>query len=280
MTSTSATSVDEHLVVNRTRREGHYGFGGLARSEWTKLSTVRSTMWTLGLTIVVGIGIGVLATAETRAHWASMSLASRSGFDAAGTSLVGMFFAQLTIGILGVLVMSGEYGTGTIRATFSAVPRRPLVLAAKTLVFGAVALVVCEIVSFVSFFVGQALLSAPATHASLSTPGALRQVVGSGLFVCVIGLFALGLSVIIRHTAGGIAAFVGILLVLPAIAAALPNSLHDDVVRYLPSRIGGNLMSQSPDVNAFSPWVGFAVMCAYAAGLLIIGGILLVRRDA
>ena len=97
-----------------------------------------------------------------------------------------------------MLVMSGEYSSGTIRATFSAAPRRPLVLAAKTLVFGAVALVVAEIVAFASFFLGQALLSAPAVHATLSSPGALRAVAGSGLYLCLIGLFALGLATIIR----------------------------------------------------------------------------------
>ena len=187
-------------------------------------------MWTLGITVVVGIGISALATAETRSHWATMSPGNRASFDPTSTSLTALLFCQLAIGVLGVLVMSAEYGTGTIRATFSAAPRRPLVLAAKVVVFGVVALVVAEIVAFVSFLVGQALLSAPATHASLSTPGALRAVVGTGLYLGVIGLFALGLATIIRHTAGAISAFVGILLVLP-IVQALPNSLQFDIRR-------------------------------------------------
>ena len=160
-------------------------------------------------------------------------------------------FCQLAIGVLGVLVMSAEYGTGTIRATFSAAPRRPLVLAAKGIVFGVVALVVAEIVAFVSFLVGQALLSAPATHATLSTPGALRAVVGTGLYLGVIGLFALGLATIIRHTAGAISAFVGILLVLPIIVEALPNSLQFDIRRFLPLQIGGVMMSVNGAESAF-----------------------------
>jgi ABC-2 type transport system permease protein len=198
-------------------------------------------MWTLGVTVVVGIGISALATAETRSHWATMSPGARQGFDPTSTSLTALLFCQLAIGVLGVLVMSAEYGTGTIRATFSDAPRRPLVLAAKAAVFGAVALVVAEIVAFVSFLVGQALLSAPATHASLSTPGALRAVVGTGLYLGVIGLFALGLATIIRHTAGAISAFVSILLVLPIIVQALPNSLQDDIRRFLPLRIGAEM---------------------------------------
>jgi ABC-2 type transport system permease protein len=259
---------------------GRYGLSGLLRSEWTKLRTVRSTMWTLGITVVVGIGISALATAETRAHWATMSAGNRLSFDPTSTSLTALLFCQLAIGVLGVLVMSAEYGTGTIRATLSAAPKRPLVLMAKAAVFGAVALVVSEIVAFISFLVGQALLSAPATHATLSTPGALRAVVGTGLYLGVIGLFALGLATVIRHTAGAISAFVGILLVLPLIVQALPNSLQG-IRRFLPLQIGGVMMSvTNRQAHAFSPWTGFFVLCAYAAAALVIGGILLVRRDA
>lgn len=270
-------------AVTRTRavRPGHYGLPGLLRSEWTKLRTVRSTMWTLGVTVVVGIGVSVLATAETRAHWATMSPGARLSFDPTRTSLTALLFCQLAIGVLGVLVMSAEYGTGTIRATFAAAPRRPLVLAAKVGTFGVAALVVAEIVAFASFLVGQALLTAPATHASLGTPGALRAVVGTGLYLCVVGLFALALATIIRHTAGAISAFVGILLVLPVIVQALPSSVHGDIQPYLPLRIGSVMMSVGGrGAHALAPWTGFFVLCAYTVGLLVIGGVLLVRRDA
>jgi ABC-2 type transport system permease protein len=268
-------------AITKAQPPGHYGLSGLLRSEWTKLRTVRSTMWTLGVTVVIGIGISALATAETRAHWATMSPGARQGFDPTSTSLTALLFCQLAIGVLGVLVMSAEYGTGTIRATFSAAPKRPLVLMAKVVVFGAVTLVVAEIVAFVSFFVGQALLSAPATHATLSTPGALRAVVGTGLYLGVIGLFALGLATIIRHTAGAISAFVGILLVLPIIVQALPTSLQVDIQRFLPLRIGGVMMSvNNGGAHAFGPWTGFFVLCVYAVGALVIGGVLLVKRDA
>ena len=116
-----------------------------------------------------------LATAETRAHWATTSPGNRLGFDPISTSLIGVFIGQFAIGVLGVLVMSGEYGTGTIRATFAAAPRRPLVLVAKVIVFGVVALVVAEVVSFLAFFIGQALLTAPAPHATLGSPGACAR---------------------------------------------------------------------------------------------------------
>lgn len=258
---------------------GRYDLLGLVRSEWTKLRTVRSTMWSLGITIVVGIGVSALATAVTRAHWSSMPIGEQQGFDPIWTSLAGTLFSQLAIGVLGVLVMSAEYGTGTVRATFSAAPRRPQVLLAKVAVFGAVALVVSEVTAFLSFFVGQALLTAPATHATLATPGALRAVVGTGLYLCVISLFALGLATILRHTAGAISAYVGILLVIPIVVQALPSSIQNAVVRFLPLTIGASFAHVSAPAHAFTPWTGLFVLCGYAVVALAIGAALLVARD-
>ena len=149
---------------------GRYGIAGLLRSEWTKLRTVRSTMWTLGLTILIGVAIAALGTAVTRANWTTMTPAKQAGYDPIGESLIGVYLGQFTIGVLGVLVMSAEYGTGTIRAVFCAVPRRPLVLAAKALVFGAIALVIAEITCFASFFLGQAILIGPTPHATIGSP--------------------------------------------------------------------------------------------------------------
>jgi len=268
--------------MDKAMPPARYGISGLLRSEWTKLRSVRSTMWTLGITVVLGIGVSVLATAETRAHWLTTSPSSRQGFDPISTSLIGVFIGQFAIGILGVLVMSGEYGTGTIRATLSAAPRRPLVLVAKVIVFGVVALVVAEVVSFLAFFAGQALLTAPAPHATLGSPGAWRAVVGSGLYVGVLGLFSLGIATIVRHTAGAISAFVGVLLVLPLIVQALPTSIKLDVRRFLPDRIGAQILNGAANSfpGAFSPWIGLLVLCGYALAALVIGGVLLVRRDA
>jgi ABC-2 type transport system permease protein len=279
MTVTTAGSA---ASVPATAPPGRYGIADPVRSEWTKFRTVRSTMWALGLTVVIGIGISALATAETRSRWSTMSAASRASVDPTRLSLAGIFFCQLVLGVLGVLVLSGEYSTGTIRATFSAAPRRPPVLLAKVLVFGAVVLVISEAVSFCSFLLGQALLSAPAAHAGLSTPGAWTAVVGTGLYLCVMGLLALALATLVRHTAGAISAYVVVLLILTLIVDVLPTSLQNAVTRYLPAVIGDRIVNAT---NAgapftFSPWVGFAVLCGYTLALLIIGGVLLVRRDA
>jgi ABC-type transport system involved in multi-copper enzyme maturation permease subunit len=260
---------------------GRYGFFDLLRSEWTKIRTVRSTMWTIGVTVVLGIGIGALVSALTRSHWSSMNIGQRVSFDAPATSLIGILFAQFAIGILGVLVISAEYSTGTIRATFSAAPNRSRVFAAKIVVFGVLSFVVAEFTSFVAFFLGQFLLSSPATHATLSSPGALRAVFGGGLFVCILGLLAMGLGTIIRHTAGAISAFVAILLVLPIITAALPSQLAQDIRKFMPDRIGVDVLTtKGQDFQAFSPWVGILIVAIYAVVLLVIGASMLERRDA
>lgn len=260
---------------------GHYRFADLLRSEWTKLRTVRSTAWTLLVTVVLGLGVSAIATAETQSHWASTPPAQHIGFDPTATSLIGIFIAQFSVGALGVLAMSAEYSSGTIRASFSAAPNRTKVLLAKLAVFGALAIVFAEAVSFASFFLGQALLSSPATHATLSSPGALRAVVGCGLYVAALGLLALGLATMMRYTAAALSTFVGILLIAPLIVQSLPTSLSQDIRRFLPDRIGATMLTTTtPSPFAFSPWVGMAVLAAYVVGVNVVGAILLARRDA
>ncbi|GEM_PF-296470 len=271
------------LALHDARPAGHYNLVDLARSEWTKLRTVRSTMWTLVVTVVLGLGVSAIATAETRAHWATMSASSILGFDPTALSLIGVFIAEFAIGVLGVLVMSAEYSTGTIRAVLSAAPQRHRVLLAKIAVFALLAIVVAEFVSFASFFLGQALLSSPAIHATLSSPGALRAVVGCGLYVATLGLLGLGLATIVRHSAAAISAFVGILLILPLVVQALPSSLAMDVRRFLPDRIGATMITTNngfTGTEAFSPWVGLLILVGYAVAAMVIGAVLLERRDA
>lgn len=284
---------------------GRVGLRRAMAAEWTKLWSVRSTMWTLVATGVAVVGLCALSTGTVNP--------SDIIDDPTRRSLIGIFLGQLIFGVLGVLVMSAEYGTGTIRATLSAVPRRNVVLTAKVLVFGAVAVVASEIFSFTAFGMGQAILSAKhavgssavatqrahqlgitiphgikamlsAGSASLGQPGVLRAVIGAGLYLAVLGLLALGLATIIRHTAGAISAFVGVVLVLPLIVQALPASISDAVARYLPANIGLVMFSThgAPEhvASAFSPWAGFGLLVLYAAVTLALGSWVLVRRDA
>ena len=252
-------------------------------SEWIKMRSVRSTGWSIFAMTLITIGVAVIASITVTHQWNTFSLSDKLTFDPTGLSLRGLLFSELVIGVLGCLVISAEYGTMTIRATFSGVPHRPLVLAAKAAVFAAVALVVGEILSFGAFFLCQALLSSPAPHATLSQPGVLRAVLGGGLLVPVFGLFALGIGAIVRHTAGAITTYVGAFLVLPLIIQALPSSLSHPIEKFMPFAIINTMTSVRGQFDfgpTFSPWTGFALMCGYAAAALLIGGWLMVRRDA
>ncbi len=253
------------------------------RSEWTKVRTVRSTTWTLVALSVIILGVAAIAGSSVSHSWRTMSTIERLSFDPTQLSLRGMLFGQLVIGVLGVLVMSAEYSTGSMRSTLMAVPTRTKVLLTKAAVMAALGLVVSEILSFGAFFLGQALLVSPAPHATLSQPGVLRAVVGGGLVLSVLGLFALGLASIIRHSAGAITTYVGVLLVLPIVVQALPSSISQPVLKYLPFHISDTMTTVTHALGSgpsFSPWVGFAILCGYAALALGVGGWLLVRRDA
>lgn len=276
----SLTTMDNAATPVAATPAGRYGMADLVRSEWTKLRTVRSTAWTLGMTALVGLAASGIATGVTRAQWAAMSASNKASFHPVEVSLMGVYLGgTLLLGILGILVMSSEYATGTIRATLAAAPRRPMVLAAKVLVFGAATLVAAEVTAFAGFFLGQALLTSPAPHATLSSPGALRAVAGIGLFLCVVGLLALGIAVLVRHTAGAISAYVGVILVLPIIVSALPGSLEPEIERLLPIEFGSVMINDSTP-GAFGPWAGLLILCGYAVLVLALGTLFLVRRDA
>ena len=260
---------------------GHYGWRGTVGSEWTKLTSVRSSVWALLTTAVLGVGLGAIVTTAQVSRWSTRTLAEQAAFDPTRSSLAGLLFAQLAIGVLGVLVVSAEYSTGTIRATFSAVPRRWLVLASKCALFGFVALVVGEAVSFVAFLLGQQILSGTTPTASLSDPSALRAVFSGGLYLFALGLLALGLGFVIRHTPAAISTFVGLMFVLPIISDLLPSSLSTDLERFLPQNIGTVMLTAHyHGTDTLGPWTSFALLCAYAAAALVAGEILLGRRDA
>jgi ABC-type transport system involved in multi-copper enzyme maturation permease subunit len=182
--------------------------------------------------------------------------------------------------VLGVLVITAEYSTGMIRTTFSAVPQRDTVLAVKAAVFGATALAVGLLSSFAAFFVGQAILSSKHVGVSISDPNVLRSVVGAGLYLAVLGLLALGIGALIRHSAGAIAAVFGLIFVLPGLVLALPASWSDIISKYLPSNAGNAIFRTVSGRSSLSPWTGFGVFCAYAAVALVAAAVVVKRRDA
>jgi ABC-type transport system involved in multi-copper enzyme maturation permease subunit len=251
----------------------------VALSEWTKLRSLRSTRWTLLATLILIIGIGVLACVVFESRWPHLSPADRHDFHPLKASLAGVNFAQLAIGVLGVLAITAEYSTGMIRSTFSAVPKRLPVLWGKALVFGAVAFAVSLPAVFIVFFTGQAILSGQHIDIGISHPGVLRALFGGALFLTVMGLFGLGLGAIIRSTAGAIAALAGIVFVLPPIVGLLPTSVASSIEPYLPNSAGGAVWTINPDPNTLAPWAGFTVFCAYAAVAIVAAAALMRRRD-
>jgi ABC-2 type transport system permease protein len=258
-------------------------FPDLLQSEWTKFRTVRSSYWTLFAAVAAMIGLSAILCAVYVAQYAHVSGADKATFDPASFSLTGTFLAQLAIGVLGVLVITNEYGSGMIRATLAAVPQRLDVLVAKSAVFAGVTFVVTTAASFAAFLVGQSILSAKGIGVGLGGPDVLRTVIGTGMYLAVLGLLALGLGTIIRKTAGAIAAVFGLILVLPTIASLLPSSMNA-IQKFLPSNAGQALIDGarhgSTTVPQLSPWVGFGVFCLWAVAILAVAGVMLVRRDA
>jgi ABC-2 type transport system permease protein len=249
----------------------------VVRSEWTKFRSLRSSLYTLLLAVAFMIGLGAL--------FSGIQASQAAGFDpgqtAISTSLTGTFFAQLSIGVLGVLVITGEYSTGMIRASLAAVPARLPLLWAKLAVSAGVVFVTMLVASLVAFELGQVLLSGKHLDASLSDPGALRSVIGAALYLTVAAVTALGLGALLRNSAAAISTFVAVFFVIPPLTLLLPASWTDHFVQYLPSNAGGMLIDGTYGVaHPLSPWTGFAVMCAYAAVLLSFAAWRLRRADA
>lgn len=248
-------------------------------SEWTKFRSLRSTAWTMLVTVVLTIGLGAAISAGRAARWAQTNPAERLRFDPTITSLSGVFLAQLAIGVLGVLVITGEYSTGQIRSSLTAVPRRLPVLWAKAMTFGVVSLAVTTLTCLAAFALGQRLLASTGHATALGDPGVTRAVFGAALYLTVVGLLGLGLGALLRNTAGAISALVALLLVVPILANFLPSNWQA-MAKYLPSNAGQSILAVRPDPTALSPWIGMAVFAGYAVVVLAAGAVLLVRRDA
>jgi hypothetical protein len=255
-------------------------FLAATRSEWTKLRTVRSTMWALIVTVLSTVGFGVLLTAIAVSQWDHRSLAEISGFDPLLYSYAGLNVAQLCIGVLGVLVMTSEYATGVIRLTFGATPQRRLLLGAKVATFSVVVAVVSLVSCVTVFFICQAILASKHAGVSIADPGVLRAVVGGAVHMMLIGVIAVGVGAIVRHTAGAVALLFGVLLIVPGLVQLLPAPWNNDITLYLPNSAGAAMSAVVRFPNLLAPLGGFLVLGAYAVATLAVASFVLVRRDA
>lgn len=259
---------------------GHVTQARVLHSEWVKLRTLRSTFFTLLAATAAMAGLGPLFCDVAAGQWPGMSAAERAAIDPTALSVIGFFLAQLAVGVMGVLVVTGEYSTGMIRATFSAVPRRSPVLWAKAAVFAAVTWALMTAASLGAFAAGQALMSGTGAGASLGDPGVTRAVLGIGLYLTVVALLSCGIGALIRNTAGGTATVFGLLLVVPEVIRYLPATWSERISPYLPSNAGHALSVLHPDAHSLAPWTGFAVFCGYAAVTLGAAALAWKRRDA
>ena len=250
------------------------------RSEWTKLRTQPSALWALLSAVILIVAFGILYSLLREARPPHGAAAIRS-FDPVSVSLSGVQIAQIAAGVLGVLLITGEYATGLIRTSLAAVPRRLPVLWGKAATLAAATVAVSLPAALAAFLAGQSILGRQHLGVTLSQPGVARAVIGGALYLAVAALIGLGLGALLRSTAGGIAALFGLLFAVQILAGFLPGSWSDEVGKYLPASAGLAVTSVRPDpASSLPPWTGFGVFCLYAAVLLSLAALRMRRGDA
>jgi ABC-2 type transport system permease protein len=247
-------------------------------AEWIKLRTVRSTFWIMLVATGLTIAAGILTARNVVTHWSGLTPADRAEFDPLAAVLSGLFVTQVGFGLLGVLAMGSEYATGQIRTTFTAVPRRLRVLAAKAATTGLVAFAVGEAAAVGAFAGAQPILAGRRLDAAIVDPGVPRALLGAGVFLGLVALIGLGLAAIIRHSAGAIAVLFGLVFVVPLVLPALPAPWDTRIEPYLLPNLGQQMYALAP--GALSPGVAAGWCAGYAAVALGLAAVLIARRDA
>jgi hypothetical protein len=274
------SSISPGVKLPRLKATGRVRFAGVLLSEWTKLRSVRSTAWSLAAGFLLTIAFPIIFALVTRTHWSSMSPGDRAGRHPLDIALAGVNVAQLAIAVLGVLLISAEYSTGSIRSTLTAVPRRLPVLWAKLIDYAVLSFVLMVPAVLVSFFASQAIVDTiRPLRISFSDPGVARAMLGGALYVVLVGIFALAIGAIVRNTAGGIAAFAAIFFVLPPLMFTLPTSWNNAISQYLPSEAGRQVFALHHAAHTLTPLTGGLVLAAYCAVAIVIAAVLLARRD-
>jgi ABC-type transport system involved in multi-copper enzyme maturation permease subunit len=271
----------ESLAIPRLTTRGRVSQLRIVRSEWTKLVTLRSTLWSLFAAVVLTIGLPLLFAAVTSSHWGSMRPHERADRHPLDIALAGVNLSQLAIGVLGVLVITGEYSTGMIRASLTAVPKRLPVLWAKTAVYAVVSFVLMVPSVLIAFFASQAILSKhDILQISFGHGGVARAVIGGALYLALLAVLTVALGTIVRNTAGGIAVFAAIFFVIPPLLNILPASWNNAISPYLPDAAGRSIFSLTHGAHELAPGPGLALFAGYCAVALAIAAAVLVRRDA
>jgi ABC-type transport system involved in multi-copper enzyme maturation permease subunit len=255
-------------------------FADLLRSEWTKFRSLRSAWWALLAMVALSIVVTLLVCSEAKQAYSELTAAERLTWDPTGLALNSFFVGQLCISVLGILVVTSEYATGTIRTSLAAMPRRGRLLAAKTLVFVVIALLAGQLTSFLSFLTGQAMIGrydgVPA--AALGDSGVLEAVVGTGLYLAAIGLLAVAVGTLTRVTAGGLAVVVGVTLLVPAFGGTFPSWLQKGFA-YWPSIGGPEIRNVQRTADFPHAWLNLAGMTIGIAVVLVAAFAVFKRRE-
>ncbi|KQZ08506.1 ABC transporter permease [Agromyces fucosus] len=263
-------------------------FGGVLRSEWIKLRSLRSTTWSYLIVIAISLGMALIM---------SLSMASdmNGGADASGmpadgqvslivqSSVFGVFFGQLVAGVLGVLIISGEYTTGMIRSTLTAVPKRLPALAAKAIVLFVTTFLVGLVANLGAFVVSSVVFAGVDVSASLVEPAVFLPILGGALYLALVSVFALGVGTMLRSSAGGIAAVLGVMLLLPTVLQMIPAEWAHDLIPYLLSSAGLGIFTSAtaePTADALGAWLSLLVVLAWVGASIAGAAVLLKRRDA
>lgn len=248
------------------------------RSEWTKLWSLRSTRWTLLATVVVTIGSSTLVS------WAVATEQGSSRppgpLDATAATLFGVMLGQLPIAVLGVLLITGEYSTGSIRSSLAAVPARLRLLAAKAVVITVVGFVTGILACFPSFYLGMTFFNAHHEGVGIGEPHVLRAVIGGALLLTASGLFGYAIGILLRHTAGAITVTVALLFLIPIVLTSIPADIVRTINKYFLSSAGNQITNVLPQPDALAPWPGYFIFLAEVAFLLAVAAVLMKRRDA
>lgn len=267
MTQVNVTGASAQRPVLRST------LGNTMTAEWTKIRSVRSTFWTLVLTVVITVGIAAIVTAAVAADDSETE-------DLVTASLASLQLGQITIVVLGALVITAEYTTGLVRATLAATPNRTRLLTAKVQVFGLVVLVVGLLVSLASYLVGRVIYEANGVDSGAGTGVTVRSILGGGVYLALLGLMSLGVGVLLRATAGTISAMLTVLLVAPILVAFLPSRWGDDIAKFLPGNLGGSLTTPDTSDSTMSAGPALLVLVVYTAAVLLAAYVMLNRRDA
>ncbi|MET9953006.1 ABC transporter permease [Streptomyces sp. NPDC006339] len=251
------------------------------QSEWTKIRTVSSTVWTLASALLVTVAMSAALCALMSSEFDNLSDVERATFDPTFLSFSGMMLGQLAMVVFGVLVVGTEYSSGMIRTSLAAVPQRASFLFSKIAVAGALALVVGLATSFLSFFLGQALLGEHRT--TLGADNVLRAVIGGGLYMGLIAIFSMGVATMLRSSMLSLGILVPFFFLISQILSAVPKA--KEVARYFPDQAGSKIMQVVPDAMGsekapYGPWGGLGIMLIWVAAALIGGYLVLKKRDA